>query len=106
MPWQLPLQVRVAPDPDVLTALAGANTTFAVPFRCKAIPVMDAFVDGSPVPVAMPEWQSEQFRPWPMCLECSPVLVAGIWWQEVQVTAPPVHAGVAAVFPPVKLPWQ
>lgn len=106
LPWQLPLQVRLAPDPEEVTGLAGANTTFAVPFTCSAGPTMAAFDDGLPVPVAMPLWQSEQLRFAPMCLECSFVFVVGMLWQALQARVPPVQAGAAVVFPPVKLPWQ
>lgn len=85
----------------------GASTTFTVPFTWTAPgATMAALVDGLPVPVAIPLWHSEQLMLAPMCLECSPVEVVGMLWQEVQVIATPVQSGAAVVFPPVKFPWQ
>ena len=66
---------------------------------------MAALVEGLPVPVAIPLWQFEQFIPfWPMCSECRPVLCAGMLWQEVQVTAPPVQSGTAVGLPSREVP--
>jgi len=97
--FQVPVTARLLYVPP--------NATFFTPFTWSVGPEMAALVDGLPVPVAIPLWQVEQFIPvWPMCSECLPVLVAGMLWQDVHVTALPVQVGTAAVFPPVKFPWQ
>ena len=67
MPWQVPLHLFVLAVN--VTGLAGANTTSLTPFTCEAGPTIVAFVEGSPVPEAMPLWQSEQLRLLPMCVE-------------------------------------
>ncbi len=108
-PWHVPVHVREVPDPLVdIPELAGANTTFTIPFTCKEGPVMAAVE--APVPLAIPLWQSEQLKVPPAWAEWAFVDVFGIRWHALQARVPPeegtFHTGTAAVWPFVKLPWQ
>lgn len=91
-------------------ALPGAMMTFFTPFTWRDGPTMVALL--APVPVAIPLWQSEQLKVPPEWVECRPVLVVGMLWQLLHVSAVvwfQIGSGRvpdAVVRPFVKLPWQ